>query len=193
MSWCSGVQRSRNQPFLPKNKFESLAEFSYLWSEIGVLNIYNLVGRVGDGWVVVNVWVHVPSVASCWVHCISCSFNFCLLLFLNWGVLSCGMPGSCWDSRRHFPGFGQGFLPGFLLSFFSFYPSFQPLSFSFVYAGIPLVRLPTICRVPLDLYRAYNSVQQLGGFVNVSWASVSEQPVLTSCTLCYMSQKVGIN
>jgi len=34
--------------------------------------------------------------------------------------------------------------------------------------GIPLVRLPTICRVPLDLYRAYNSVQQLGGFVNVS-------------------------
>ena len=34
--------------------------------------------------------------------------------------------------------------------------------------GVPLVRLPTICKAPLDLFRVFNSVQELGGFVNVS-------------------------
>jgi hypothetical protein len=34
--------------------------------------------------------------------------------------------------------------------------------------GIPLVRLPMICKVPFDLYKIYNSVRLLGGFITVS-------------------------
>lgn len=163
VQWCSKI----TQLFLPKNKFESLAEFSYLWSEIGVLNIYNLVGRVGDARVVVNVWVHVPGIASCLGRCISPSFNLCLPLLLNWGmfplVCQC-LVGIREDISLDLDRvFCRGPSFPFSLSIHLF-----SLSFSFVYAGIPLVRLPTICRVPLDLYRAYNSVQQLGGFVNVS-------------------------
>ena len=34
--------------------------------------------------------------------------------------------------------------------------------------GIGLVRIPTLSKAPLDLFKVYSSVQNLGGFVNVS-------------------------
>ena len=37
-----------------------------------------------------------------------------------------------------------------------------------LYLGIQLVRLPNVCKAPFDLYKIFNSVQQHGGFSNVS-------------------------
>ena len=35
-------------------------------------------------------------------------------------------------------------------------------------AGIGLLRIPTLSKAPLDLFKAYIAVQNLGGFINVS-------------------------
>lgn len=40
--------------------------------------------------------------------------------------------------------------------------------FSFVSVGVQIVRLPTICKSPFDLYQIFNSVQHHGGFLRVS-------------------------
>ena len=31
------------------------------------------------------------------------------------------------------------------------------------------MRVPTLCKVPVDLFKAYIAVQNLGGFINVSF------------------------
>ena len=36
--------------------------------------------------------------------------------------------------------------------------------------GIGLVRIPTLSKAPLDLFKAYIAVQNLGGFINVSYS-----------------------
>ena len=38
----------------------------------------------------------------------------------------------------------------------------------YCYLGVQVVRLPTICKAPFDLYQIFNSVQHHGGFLNVS-------------------------
>ena len=39
----------------------------------------------------------------------------------------------------------------------------------FLYTGIGLFRIPMLSKAPLDLFKAYFAVQNLGGFINVSY------------------------
>ena len=54
------------------------------------------------------------------------------------------------------------------IGYFNFTMQYFYYIYDFV-AGIGLVRPPTLSKVPLDLFKTYNAVQQLGGFLNVSW------------------------
>lgn len=47
---------------------------------------------------------------------------------------------------------------------------------SIYYTGVGLVRIPTVSKAPLDLFMAFSSVQNLGGFVNVSVVYMYVQP-----------------
>ena len=50
--------------------------------------------------------------------------------------------------------------------------------------GIGLVRIPTFSKTPLDLFKVYSSVQNLGGFVNVSTCTCRSLSVLVCCARC---------
>ena len=59
-------------------------------------------------------------------------------------------------------------------------------------SGIPLVRLPMLCKMPFDLFKIYNSVRILGGFVTVSMTS-QKHKLLKTCIFRFACDLLAIS